>query len=83
MFHEKWTCEVKGIRHPVSVVYRFACGWTVGEGFDEVTKGHRLLEGWEAGDDITKNFTFCLIRGEDEMCSTKHNLGEKFNIQCK
>lgn len=56
MYHEKWKCEVisKGIRHPVYVVYGFACGWTVGEGFggfDEVTKGHRLQEGWEVGEE--------------------------------
>lgn len=34
MYHEKWTCEVisKGIRHPISAVYGFVCGWSVGEG---------------------------------------------------
>lgn len=56
MYHEKWKCEVisKRIRHPVYVVYGFACGWTVGEGlggFDEVTKGHHLQEGWEVGEE--------------------------------
>lgn len=33
-FHKQWTCEVisKGIRHPISAVYGFVCGWSVGEG---------------------------------------------------
>lgn len=45
MFQKEWTCGVisKGIRHLISAVYGFVCGWSVGEGlggFGEVTKGH-------------------------------------------
>lgn len=47
VFQKEWTCEVisKGIRHLISAVYGFVCGWSVGEGlagFGEVIKGHCL-----------------------------------------
>ena len=69
--HQKeWTCEVisKGIRHPISAVYGFVCGWSVGEGFQglgEVTEGHCLRGGGGIGGGcfhISNKFTFLFIR---------------------
>lgn len=78
MFQKEWTCEVisKGIRHLISAVYGFVCGWRVGKGlwgFGEVTKCHYLSGVGGGSWHISNEFTFLYIRQRIVLSENKEN----------